>query len=130
MSWRNGAASLSRTDSRYGLDRFTACRAHYLAAGFLASDTSYVLWGYGSTGRALCRALSALDRHPSHIVEVKQERIGQRIHGAAVVPHERVPELRGRKFVVSVARAEPRALIRAVMQRFGLVERIDFVCAA
>jgi glycosyltransferase involved in cell wall biosynthesis len=130
IGWRNGARSLSRTDSRYGLDRFTACRAHYLAAAFLAGDTNYVLWGYGSTGRALRRALASLDRHPSHIVEVKPGRIGQRIHGADVVPHDRVPELRGRKFVISVARAEPRALIRAVMARFGLVEGVDFVCAA
>ena len=130
MSWRNGTDSLSRTDPRYGLDRFTACRAHYLADDFLASETRYVLWGYGSTGRALRRALAALDRHPSHIVEIKPGRIGQRIHGAEVVPHEQVPELRGRKFVVSVARAGPRALIRAVMERFGFVDGVDFVCAA
>jgi glycosyltransferase involved in cell wall biosynthesis len=130
LAWRNGPDSLSRSDPRYALERFTACRAHYIALHFLGVEQSYVLWGYGGTGRALYRALSALDRHPTHIVEVKRERIGQRIHGAEVVPHDRLPELRGRKIVVSVARAGPRGEIRAVMARFGFVEGADFICAA
>ena len=129
LMWRNGSDSLSRVDERYSLERFTACRAHYLAQSFLRGDT-YVLWGYGATGRALHRALAVLGKRASHIVEVKRTRIGQRIHGAVVIPVDGLAQLRGAPVVVSVARAGPRAEIREAMARMGFVEGADFVCAA
>jgi len=130
LAWRNGAGTLSRTDPRYGLDRFTACKAHFIATGFLASTATYVLWGYGSTGRNLRRALAAYGKTPSHIVEVKRGRIGQRIHAADVVPIGRLPDLRGDRVVVSVAREGPRAEIRGAMASIGFAEGIDYICAA
>lgn len=130
IAWRNGPNSLSRRDPRYAQERFTACKAHFLSIGFLAAHPTYVLWGYGATGRTLRRALAAHGRVPSHIVEVKRSRIGQRIHGAEVVPDSAITTLRGRRIVVSVARAGPRAIIRAALARAGFVEGEDFVCAA
>ncbi|MGH9309611.1 MAG: glycosyltransferase family 2 protein [Vicinamibacterales bacterium] len=129
-AWRNGPNSLSRRDLRYAQDRFTACKAHFLSIGFLAAHATYVLWGYGGTGRTLRRALAAHGRVPSHIVEVKRSRIGQRIHGAEVVPDTAITTLRGRRIVVSVARAGPRSIIRTALARAGFVEGEDFVCAA
>jgi glycosyltransferase involved in cell wall biosynthesis len=130
LCWRHGAGTLSRTDPRYAQVQFIACKAHYLATGFLANTDDYVLWGYGATGRALRRALARLGRFPSHIVEVKQGRIGQRIHGAPVVVHTALQQLRGRPIVVSVARAGPRRDIRGVLGRMCFVEGQDYVCAA
>jgi glycosyltransferase involved in cell wall biosynthesis len=130
VAWRNGAGTLSRTDPRYAIERFTDCKAHFLAAGFLAETATYVLWGYGSTGRALRRALITRGKTPSHIVEVKRERIGQRIHGAEVIAHTRMAELRGRPIVVSVARIGPRTEVREALAMLGFVEGQGFVCAA
>ena len=62
--WRDDPGRLSRTHPAYGLDRFTACRAHFLASGFLAAADRYVLWGYGDTGRALHRALGQPEKTP------------------------------------------------------------------
>lgn len=130
VAWRDRPDSVSRTDARYAQDRFIACKAHYLAGGFLARHERYVLWGYGGTGRALYHALAALGRHPSHIVEVKPERLGQRIHGAPVIPPAALRDRRGQPVVVSVARAGPRAEIRAAMADMGFVEGAEYVCAA
>lgn len=130
LMWRDRADSLSRVDDRYAQERFTACKAHYLAAGFLAAHDRYVLWGYGGTGRAMWKALAARGKHPSHIVEVKPERLGQRIHGAPVIPHDALRDLRGARIIVSVARAGPRAEIRAAMTAMGFAEGEDYVCAA
>jgi glycosyltransferase involved in cell wall biosynthesis len=130
LTWRDRPDSLSRTDPRYGLERFTSCKAHFLAAGFLADDPHYVLWGYGSTGRTLRRALVRLGKTPSHIVEVKRSRIGQRIHGAPVIGIDTLPSLRGCRIVVSVARQGPRAQIRAALAAMAFVEGRDYVCAA
>ena len=129
VSWRDSPGRASRTHPRYAVDRFTACKAHFLAAGFLAGPT-YVLWGYGGTGRALRRALARLGKTVSHIVEVKPTRLGQRIHGAPVIPPEQVGSLRGRPLVVSVARVEPRAQIRGALAAMGFVETRDYICAA
>lgn len=129
-AWRDGPDRLSRTDPRYGLARFTACKAAHLAATLLAASPHYVLWGYGATGRALRRALAALGKHPTHIVEIKRGRLGQRIHGAEVVPVAALPALRGAPIVVSVARAGPRAEIRAALGGMGFEELRDYVCAA
>ncbi len=130
LGWRHGPGRLSRRSPVYALERFTACKAHHLAAGFLADAPRYVLWGYGGTGRSLRRALAAHGRTPSHVVELHPGRLGQRIHGAPVIPPEELASLPGARIVVSVAGARPRAEIRGVLARLGQREGRDFLCAA
>lgn len=130
LAWRDGPSRAHRTDPRYGLDRFTACKAHFLSRGPLASSERYVLWGYGATGRALRRALVGHGKLPSHIVEIKRTRIGQRIHGAAVIEPHDLAALRGTPIVVSVAGQGPRGEIRAALAAMGFTEGADYVCAA
>jgi glycosyltransferase involved in cell wall biosynthesis len=130
LSWRDWPDSLSRTAPRYDIARFTACKAHYLAHGFLSATATYRLWGYGGTGRAFRRALDAHGKRPSHIVEVKPTRLGQRILGAPVIPPDALPGLKGGRLVVSVARSGPRTEIRSALASMGFVEGDDYVCAA
>ena len=130
LLWRDGPARLSRTAAVYDIERFTACKAFHLATGFLSGGSTYVLWGYGDTGRRLRQALLAHNKVPTHIVEVKATRIGQRIHGAEVVAPEGLAELRGRPLLVSVARAGPRGEIRAALSGMRFVEGRDYLCCA
>jgi glycosyltransferase involved in cell wall biosynthesis len=130
VAWRDRSDSLSRTHGRYSLSQFTVCKAHYLAAGFLSHSDAYVLCGYGATGKSLRRALAALGKQPSHVVEVKPSRLGKRIHGAPVIPHGDLPAAAVGPIVVSVARAGPRTEARASLAAMGFVEGRDFVCAA
>ena len=76
------------------------------------------------------RRLAAFGKSASHIVEVKPGRLGQRIHGAPVIPPDDVQPLRGRPLVVSVAREGPRTQIRSALARMGFREGQDYVCAA
>lgn len=130
LSWRDHPGRLSRVAPEYGLDRFTACKAAHLAAGFLGATEAYALWGYGSTGRALLRALRSHGKRPAHIVEVHTGRMGRTIHGAQVVPPEALATLPRYPLVVSVAGLGPRTRIRAALAEMGFVELRDFVCAA
>jgi len=130
LGWRDGPERLSRRSPVYTLERFTACKAHFLAEGFLAASREYLLWGYGGTGRSLRRALAACGRTPSHVIEVHPGRLGQRIHGAPVVPPEALRELRGTPLVVSVAGLEARTLIRSALAAMAFVEGTDYVCTA
>lgn len=130
LGWRVHAGRLSRTSPAYTISRFTECKAAHLAEGFLAHGAPYLLWGYGSTGRALARALERHGRRPAGIVEIHPRRLGRSIRGAAVVPRHVLGAPKGIPLVVSVAGAEPRALIRSELARLGWRECVDFVCAA
>ena len=121
---------LSRTSGAYGIDRFTACKASFLASSFLARSDRYVLWGYGGTGRALRRALGSHGKTPAAIVELHPRRLGNTIHGAPVIAPEALEEWRGLPLVASVAGAGARGQIRAALARMGYRELRDFVCAA
>lgn len=130
VGWRVRTESLTRTSPRYAIARFAACKAAFLAAGFLGASDEYVLWGYGHTGRGLRRALLAHGKRPTHVVELHPGRVGNRIHGAPVITPDALATLRDRPVVVSVAREGPRSEVRAWMARHGRRETIDYVCAA
>jgi glycosyltransferase involved in cell wall biosynthesis len=115
VGWRVRAESLTRSSPRYAIERFAECKAAFLAAGFLGASDEYVLWGYGHTGRGLRRALLAHGKRPTHVVEVHPGRLGNRIHGAPVIPPDALASLRDRPVVVSVAHAGPRPEVRAWM---------------
>jgi len=129
-AWRHAAGRLSRRSPVYGADRFTACKAHHLARSFLARTERYILWGYGGTGRTLCRALLEHGKRPSYIVELHAGRLGNRIQGAEVIPRDRLASVTRLPLIVSVAGAGPRGEIRDALARLEFVEMRDFVCAA
>jgi len=130
LCWRNGPRRLTWSGASYALDRLVACKAAFLAAHFLAGTDTYILWGFGDTGRALQRALLQHGKRPSHVVEVHRGRLGNVIHGAPVVGYEQLPRLPHHPVVVSVAGEGPRQQIRDVMATMGFRELDDFVCAA
>lgn len=129
-AWRDGPGRLTRTHAAYAQDRIVACKAQHLSTGLLAAHDRYVLWGYGGTGRALRRALALHGRHPSHVVELHAGRLGNRIHGAPVIPPEALDDLPRGPLVASVAGAAARGEIRSFLSGRGWVETRDFVCAA
>jgi glycosyltransferase involved in cell wall biosynthesis len=130
LNWRDTPGRLSRTSPTYALERFTACKAAFLAASFLNGTQTYILWGYGDTGKTLRRALLAHGKVPSHIVELHPGRLGNRIHNALVIRPEDLVRLPRARVVVSVAGVQARHEIRQVMALLGFVELHDFVCAA
>jgi glycosyltransferase involved in cell wall biosynthesis len=134
LFWRDGPGRLSRRAPEYSQERFTACKAHYLARGFLSRGSSYVLWGYGNTGRTLARALAAHDKYPCAIIEVHPGRLGQRIAGAPVIGPERLGTVLQPNsplpLIVSVARPGPRREVREALHTLGFEELRDYLCAA
>lgn len=130
VSWRDHDRRLTRTADAYRIEAFPRLKAAFLCRGLLAGRKSYVLWGYGHTGRALRRALLEHGRAPSVIVEVHPGRIGQRIHGAPVISPPDLADHRGEPIVVSVAGAGPRSEVRRALDLMSFVELRDFVCAA
>jgi len=129
-AWRVHSRRLSRSDERYGSERFTRCKAYDLARTVLAGVGQYALWGYGHTGRALRAALADEGRRVATIVEVHPGRVGNVIHGAPVIAPDALDRRLHTPLIVSVAGAGPRARIRSFLAARGFVELRDFVCAA
>jgi glycosyltransferase involved in cell wall biosynthesis len=130
LAWRHAPSRLSQTGAAYTAERFTACKAEFLARGFLGAGPRYALWGYGGTGRALARALREHDKRPGVIVELHPRRLGQTIQGARVIAPAELSREVGLPLVVSVAGATPRAQIRAQLADKGFRETLDYLCAA
>ena len=130
LAWRDHPERLSRTHPAYRLDAFMRARAHFLATGFLAEHSTYTLWGYGPTARALRNALGSFAIWPQHIVEVHPRRIGQNIRGAEVIPANALDRAAHAPLVTAVSGLRARTEIRDTLHRYGWVERRDFVCAA
>lgn len=136
-AWRLSHDSLSQSSSNYSLDAFTQCRAHHLAQSWNLNE--YILWGYGSTGRALCRALSALHCRPKAIVELHPGRVGQTIQGAPVIaPTQLAGHLRQAREInpqfppvlFSVAGKKARKQMTESAQKLGLKVNQDFIYCA
>lgn len=130
LLWRDGPNRLSRTAASYSLQRFTACRAAFLAESFLSDHEEYILWGYGSTGRTLGKALASHGKRPSAIVELHPGRIGQTIAGATVIPPAMLAARRGSPIIISVAGEVARRQIRASLHEMGFAECRDYRCCA
>jgi glycosyltransferase involved in cell wall biosynthesis len=130
LCWRHGPRRLSRVSPVYHPDRFTACKASFLARSFLRGHDGYVLWGYGGTGRSLHRALRSHGKEASAIVELHPGRIGKTIQGAPVITPDALAGRRLPPLIVSVAGEQARGEIRAALAALGLRETRDYVCAA
>lgn len=128
--WRDHPGRLSRTAPSYASDRFVACKAAHLSRSFLAGGERYVLWGYGSTGRAMRKALEHFGKRPAAIIDLHPGRLGNRVHGAPVLPPSRINEVGHLPLLASVARSGPRNEIRRYLNDRGLRESRDYICTA
>jgi glycosyltransferase involved in cell wall biosynthesis len=130
LLWRDRPGRLTRTDPRYSPDRFRALKLAALRRGPLVPGRPVVIWGAGPVGKGWARALAAVGHPVSAFVEVDRRKVGERIHGARVVP---VAEARqpGRPLhLAAVGQRGARGRIRAEAARLGLHEGRDLVAVA
>lgn len=132
--WRDHGTRLTRADHRYRIDRFLACKAHYLATGPLAGIPRVILWGAGLTAKRLCRYLLREGVSVVACLDISPKRFGGTLRGIPVYDAEQLPTLwrtDGSTVVVTaVAARGARALIRARLNAWNLVEGRCYWCAA
>jgi len=127
LFWRDRPERLTRTAAHCSLEAFRACKAHHLRRGFLRGVGEVTLWGAGIEGKAWRRALLAEGVKVARWVEVDRRKIGQRIHGAPVVPIAELGPDQGPTLITVGARGARRQ-IRDWARRRGLTEEEDFLC--
>jgi glycosyltransferase involved in cell wall biosynthesis len=130
LDWRDAPARLSRTDPRYGADRFRAVKLAALERGALAPGRPVIVWGAGPVGKGWARALRARGHHVAAFVEVHPRRIGARIQEAAVLPLASAASIPGALHLAAVGQPGARAEIRRHAKALGLREMADLIAVA
>jgi glycosyltransferase involved in cell wall biosynthesis len=127
LFWRDRPGRLTRTAPNCSAQAFRACKAHHLRRGFLKGEDEVTLWGAGLEGKAWRKTLEREKVRVRRWVEIDPRKIGQRIHGAPVVPIDALKPGDG-KTLVTVGAREARPQIRAWAAKAGLAEGKDFLC--
>jgi glycosyltransferase involved in cell wall biosynthesis len=131
LDWRDRAGRLTRSDPRYGEDRFRALKAEALVRSRLSTGRPVVLWGAGPIGKAWSKELRARGVRLAAFVEVDPGKIGQVVHGAPVVSVAGAASIAGGPLhLACVGQPEARERIRAAAARLGLAEPDDLVAVA
>jgi glycosyltransferase involved in cell wall biosynthesis len=122
LQWRDSGDRLTRTDPRYGRERFFSRKLEALLAGRLAPGEAVVIWGAGVVGKAWARALRQRGVALSAFVEVDARKLGQRIHGAPVVEVAAAGGFKDALHLAAVGQRGARERIRACARHHGIVE--------
>jgi hypothetical protein len=130
LRWRDRPERLTRTDPRYGADRFLALKLNALARGPLAERRPVVVWGAGKIGKAWGRALLAAGHPLAAFVEVDPRKLGQRIHGAPVVAVAEAGIYHRGLHLAAVGDQAARERIRVEAARLGLADGEDLLAVA
>ncbi|MBX6363734.1 MAG: glycosyltransferase [Gemmatimonadetes bacterium] len=130
LHWRESPGRASRVDPRYSPDAFRRCKVHYLKATLLRRRAGVVVWGAGPVGKAFALELRRQDVPVRAFVDLDPRKIGQEIHGAPVIPPERIDAFRGAFAVAAVGSPGAREEIRGVLDAAGWKELEDYCAVA
>jgi hypothetical protein len=120
LQWRDSLGRLTRTDPRYGRERFFVRKLEALLDAVLAPGESVVIWGAGAVGKAWARALRDRGVALRAFVEVDARKLGQRIHGAPVVEVAAAGALGDALHLAAVGQRGARERIRACACHHGI----------
>lgn len=128
--WREGEQRLSRTHRRYTPESFRRCKVHYLTRTLLSGKDGVVIVGAGPTGKPFARELAESGVTVRAFVELDPRKIGQEIHGASVIPPDKIGEFRGAYALAAVGQPGAREDVRRLLREAGWEEVRDFIAVA
>lgn len=132
--WRQHEDRLTRTDSRYSVERFLTCKAHHLVQGPLSGSVPVVVWGAGQTGRRLSKHLKRFGAALRGFIDIDPKKTAKTLRGLPVRPPEALPEILSSAdhtvVLAAVSSRGARALIRRQLTSLDLREGHHFWCVA
>jgi hypothetical protein len=126
--WTDGPSRLTRTDGRYHPKRFQDAKAFYLARLPALRERGVAICGAGPTGKRLARLLQAEGIEIRAFYDVHPRRIGERVHGAPVLPDEELPAPAtvGPFLLAAAGGWEASERLEARLSRAGHVAGVDY----
>ena len=128
LQWRNDPGRMSRTDERFGLDRFFALKLRHLLPLLGRIGRPVAIAGAGPDGKRWAKALLAADVPVRFFLEVHPRRIGQTIHGAEVLAYDDIDRLRPCFVLGAVGQKGGRDEVRRLLDQAGFTEGDDYLC--
>ncbi len=125
LDWTDGPGRLTRSHPNYSSGAFDRCRREHLLAGPLEGVVEVRFWGAGQTGKPWLRWLREKGIKVECVVEVSPRKIGETIHGARVIPPERLPAADGRPLLIAVGAPGARNLILKRLDEVGCRPGVD-----
>ncbi|MDH3254361.1 MAG: glycosyltransferase [Acidobacteriota bacterium] len=134
LHWRDHGQRLTRTDPRYAVERFLACKAHHLATGPLRGRQRVLVWGAGQTGRRLSKHLLRHRLPLEAFVDIDVAKSGRTLRRRPIVLPDQLETLRRDGsppvLLAAVASRGARKRIRRHLETRGWRETQDFWCVA
>lgn len=125
---------LSRTAPHATQDRLRALKAHFLARGPLRRERlggrPVVIWGAGRNGKRTALALREEGLVVEAFVELDPRKVGQSIHGAAVIWPRDLPPAGEVFTLIAVGQPGARESIRRRLREAGHADGRDFLAVA
>ncbi len=129
--WRESAKRLTRTDSRYDLERFFELKLEHLLKGPLCDRREVVILGTGRTGRMWSRGLADNGIRVTAFVDVDPNKQGKTVHGAPVLgPKDLAANAPRGLLLAAVGTPNARDQIRGFVGKLGKTEPRDLICVA
>ena len=133
ITWNDTPKRLTRSDPRYGAEKFYAAKLAYLATWLRKNvDPSRDIWLWGA-GRITRKRFSPLPSHGISItglIDIDPKKCGARRDGLNVVMPANMPH-RDKVFIITgVAKHGARELIQRNLEDQGRIEGRDFIHAA
>ncbi len=128
LDWRDHPARMSRTDKRFGLDRFFALKVEHVAPLLLERGRDVAVIGGGRHGKRWVRALADRGVSVPHLLDTNPARQGRTIHGAHVLPATDLETVRGSFLLVALGRPGAREAMRKTLTATGFTEEDDYLC--
>jgi glycosyltransferase involved in cell wall biosynthesis len=129
--WRESKKRLTRTDRRYGSERFFQLKLRHLLKGPLRGRREVVILGAGRTGKMWSRALAKEGMEVTAFVDVDPTKRGKTVHGAPVMgPEDLASNVPPGFLLAAVGTPHARGHIRNFLGGLRLGEPGDFICLA
>jgi glycosyltransferase involved in cell wall biosynthesis len=126
LVWRERPDRATRRDPRYAPEGHRELKLAALLAGPLASAPPVIFWGAGLEGKPFLRSLHERQRGAVAVIDLHPRKLGNRVHGAPIVPPAALPDLLARHagacVLVAVGVPAARDEIRAALDELGLAE--------
>lgn len=134
LEWREHPDRLTRIDSRYSLENFIRCKAHYLLHGPIVGRDGILIWGAGMVGRRFSKYLVWEDAPLAGFIDIDPRKIGRTRRGRPIIPPEDLPawwqRYQNPVLFAAVGARKARPLIRERLSKFGLREGKDWWAVA
>ena len=133
--WRDRGDRLTRTDSRYAVERFLECKAEHLMLGPLKHCRKLIVWGAGQTGRRLTKHLLRRGAPLENFIDIDPAKCGRTVRGVRVETPQFLESLSrepldGLTILAAVSSRGARAKIRTALNARGFRETENYWCVA